>query len=370
MSKKTIFITVLLFCHVCCFKIISASNDTASNPTLSDTTSSGLIMQISSDKKKYQPFQPINIRITIMNNTQNEIIFNKRFAVLKQQGNELKSDINFKITKPNGGDANIEFVSDVDPLSETDFIKIKPKAKYEKILDINKWYWKELGSSGPYTFKTIYHNDMSGYQKTSGEGNVLMEMYAWTGEIESNIITFTVEEMNKDEVGKLTSRLTNENIYWGERSKVAEMLGDLKNGWALDPLLSRLKTGENEVVRNKSVEAIVKYGSFAIKRLIKLLDNSDPMTRVLSAKTLCLLGEKKGLGVVRRELQNKDWQVVMEAMLALQCLDKEAAIKDIIKHDLINDKEEVISFTAIEILKDLGVKVASNKKTNKWEIVK
>ncbi|MDD5773462.1 MAG: hypothetical protein PHX78_08385 [bacterium] len=368
--NKRILILIVFLVLVNCFFTVKASNDTASDLQANDTTKSGLIMQIASDRKKYQPFQPINIRITVINNTPNEVIFNKRFAVIKQQGAEVKSDISFKITKPNGGNANIEFASEVAPLSETDFVKIKSKGKYEKQLAVNTWYWKELGASGPYAFKCIYHNDMSGYLMSGDDGDKLMEMYAWTGDLESNAITFNIDEMSKDEVAKLTARLTNESIYWGERSKVAELLGDLKNGWALDSLLSRLVLSENEVVRNKCVEAIVKYGAFPIKRLIKLLDNADPMSRVLSAKILCLLGEKKGLGVVRKELQNKDGQVVMEAMLALQCLDKDLAIKDIVKYDLLNSKEDILSFTAMDILKKLGVKVDFNKKLNKWAVVK
>lgn len=367
---KRIKIFLIFFVFYICSSVVKASNDTVSNLQSNDTTKSGIMVQIASDKKKYQPFQPINIRITITNNMPNEVVFNKRFAVIKQQDHGAKSDIFFQIIKPNGMIANIEFVSEVEPLSEVDFVKIKSKAKYEKQLDINKWYWKELGMPGTYTFKCIYHNDMSGYLRPSEDGDKLMEMYAWAGDLESNTITFNIEEMSKDEVTKLTSRLTNGSIYWGERSKVAELLGDLKNGWALDPLLSRLISSENEVVRNKCVEAIVKYGTFPVKRLIKLLDSGDPITRVLSAKALCLLGEKKGLGVVRKELQNKDGQVLMESMIALQCLDKDVAVKDIIKHDLINSKEDVVSFTAGEILKKLGVKINFNNKLNKWEVVK
>ncbi|MFH1289075.1 MAG: HEAT repeat domain-containing protein [bacterium] len=346
MSKKIIFTIFALFCSTFCNNGILASND---------TTSSGLTMQISSDKKKYQPFQPINISITITNNTPNEITFNKRFAITKRKEAGFKSEIEFKVVKPDGGEAEIEFISDVASLAESDFVKIKPKTKYEKILEINRWYWKELAETGLYTLKCNYFNDMPGYQKLGSEGYELVELSAWIGGLDSNTITFVMENITKEGVNALTARLTDETIYWGERSKVAEILGDLKNGWALAPLLSRLTTGENEVVRNKCIEAIVKYGTFPTKRLIRLLASSDPITRILSAKTLCLLGEKKGIRVVRKELQNKDWQVVREAMLALQCLDKDIAIKDITKYDLVNDEEEIISFTAAKILRELGV---------------
>lgn len=314
----------------------------------------GLTMNITSDKQKYQPFQPIGIKVTVTNNTPNEITFNGRFAITKRKDAGFRGEIGLKVVKPDGNEAAIEFTSDVSPLAESDFVKIKPNAKYEKTLEVNRWYWKELAKSGLYTLKCDYSNDMTGYQRLGSEGYELVEMSAWTGGLESNTITFVIEEITKEGVNALTARLIDETIYWGERSKIAEILGDLKNGWALDPLLSRLTVSEHEVVRNKCVEAVVKYGTFPIKRLIKLLGSSDPMTKILSAKTLYLLGEKKGLGGVRKELQNKDCQVVREAMLALQLMDKEIAIKDITKYDLVNSKDEIISWTAREILKELG----------------
>lgn len=313
----------------------------------------GLTMNITSDKQKYQPLQPINIKIAVTNNTPNEIIFNGRFAITKREDAGFKGEIGLKVVKPDGNEAEIEFTSDVSSLAENDFVKIKPNAKYEKILEISRWYWKELAKSGLYTLKCNYSNDMTGYQRLGSEGYELVEMSAWTGGLESNTITFVIEEITKEGVNALTTRLVDETIYWGERSKIAEILGDLKNGWALDALLSRLTISEHEAVRNKCVEALVKYGTFPTKRLIRLLDSNDPITKILSAKTLYLLGEKKGLGGVRKELQNKDWQVVREAMLALQLMDKEIAIKDITKYDLVNSKDEIISWTAREILKEV-----------------
>lgn len=314
----------------------------------------GLTMHIAPDKQKYQPFQPINIKVAVTNNTSNEITFNGRFAITKRKDAGLGGEIGFKVVKPDGNEAEVEFTSDVSPLEENDFVKIKPNTKYEKTLEISRWYWKGLAKSGLYTLKCNYSNDMTGYQRPGGEGYELVEMSAWTGGLESNTITYVIEEITKEGVSTLTARLIDETIYWGERSKVAEILGDLKNGWALDPLLSRLTISEHEVVRNKCVEAVVQYGTFSIKRLIKFLDSNDPITRILSAKTLYLLGEKKGLGGVRKELQNKDWQVVREAMLALQSMDKEIAVKDITKYDFANNENEIISWTAREVLKELG----------------
>lgn len=345
MSKKIILAIFVLFCLTFGNNGILASDN---------TENAGLIMQISSDKKKYQPFQPINIVITITNKTPNEITFNKRFAVTKRKDAGFKSEIGFKVIKPDGNEAGIEFTSDVTSLAESDFVKIKPNAKHEKTLEINRWYWKELAEMGLYTLKCNYFNDMTGYQKPGNEGYELVDLSAWTGGLESNAITFVIEEINRESVNALIARLTDKNIYWVERSKIVEMLGDLKNGWALDALLGRLTISEHEVIRNKCVEAIVQYGTSSIKKLIRLLDSSDPITRILSVKALYLLGEKKGLGLVRGELQNKDWQVVREALLALQCIDKDIAVKDIIKHDLVNSKDEIISWTAGEILKESG----------------
>lgn len=368
MTKKICFFRFPLLIILLIFNKIIYAQKSAATPEALDTAV-GMIMKIKSDQSKYQPLQPIYIRITITNNTPNDIMFNKRFAITKRSDPGYKSELTFKINKPNRDDAVLEFFSDAELLAENDFIKIKSKAKYERILDITRWYWKELVKPGIYTLKCVYFNDQTGYQEWTANGYELVVLYPWIGSMESNTITFSIDDINKKEMEALISKLSDSNRYnWDERSKVAEILGELKNSSALDALINQLKSDEHDVVRRKCVEALAKFGKSAIKKLYSSVENKDPMVRILSVKVLGMNGEKKALGIARKELKNDNVEVVIEAMECLRLMDKEIAIKDL--KGYINDEREMAKLKAVEMLKSLGVNIVLNKSTNKWEVAK
>jgi|Deesub1362A_J573_1020465.scaffolds.fasta_scaffold04242_2 diguanylate cyclase (GGDEF)-like protein len=109
------------------------------------------------------------------------------------------------------------------------------------------------------------------------------------------------------------------DIDWGVREKAAESLGEIKDVRAVEALIKTLND-RNTGVRLKASSSLRKIGKPAAKSLIKALKSKSEIVRAEVAEILGEIKEKEATEPLIEALKDEDWEVRKRAALALRNL--------------------------------------------------
>jgi diguanylate cyclase (GGDEF)-like protein len=129
------------------------------------------------------------------------------------------------------------------------------------------------------------------------------------------------KQKNEQAVEPLIQSLRD--IDWGVREKATEALGEIKDVRAVEALIKTLDD-RNTGVRLKASSSLRKIGKPAAKSLIKALKNKSEVVRAEAAEILGEIKEKEAIEPLIEALKDEDWEVRKRAALALRNLGENA----------------------------------------------
>jgi len=129
---------------------------------------------------------------------------------------------------------------------------------------------------------------------------------------------------------------------------------DLLRGYRVPALIDALKD-EDEGVRERAAEVLVKIGETAVPALIDALKDEDLFVRMEAAEVLGKIGvnDEQFETIIKMLKNGKRWEERHGAAMALGCLKDIRAVPALI--DALKDEDEVMRMEAAEALEKIGV---------------
>lgn len=140
-----------------------------------------LDVTLSLDREAYAPGDPIVGKVVIKNIASTALVVNGRLAPHSTFAPSPFREVSFVVTDPS--DADVEFGPRINrgyPKPD-DFKQLMPGETLVREYAIQEYF--ALNSPGKYSIQAVYQN-----QSDPGNGTE-----AWKGEIESNVVSFTLE---------------------------------------------------------------------------------------------------------------------------------------------------------------------------------
>ncbi|MGB2727119.1 MAG: HEAT repeat domain-containing protein [Halobacteriota archaeon] len=157
------------------------------------------------------------------------------------------------------------------------------------------------------------------------------------------------------EVSVIISALINDKSS-GTRADAAEVLGEIGDERAVEPLINALRDADYTVQRG-AAEALGKIGDKkAVEPLITTLKTEDEYLRERAAEALGEIGDKKAVEPLINALKDEDESVRSSATEALGQIGDARAVEPLI--DALKDEDWYVRCNAAEALGEIGDKRA------------
>jgi hypothetical protein len=127
----------------------------------------------------YKLGEDIRVTLFLVNNQEESIMVNKRMGLNVGEG--YFGEVYFIITSPSGQEVNFFADLDYHHIASSDFTDLEPGESLSHSYELNQ-YFAPFDEIGKYSIQGIYYN----YSQPD-DGRT-----AWTGEIRSDIVHFTV----------------------------------------------------------------------------------------------------------------------------------------------------------------------------------
>lgn len=143
---------------------------------------------------------------------------------------------------------------------------------------------------------------------------------------------------------------------WTVNEILAEVLGDIGDSRAVEPLIDALCQSDNEREEEAIEEALVNIGKPAVESIIKALKQEDIDLRWGLAKVLGNIGDSRAVEPLIEVLkdENEDEQVLREAAIALGKLGDARAVDPLT--EVLKDEDADVREAAEEALESIRAK--------------
>jgi len=142
-----------------------------------------------------------------------------------------------------------------------------------------------------------------------------------------------------------------ETKKWRARWYAVEILGEIGDKAAVDPLIKLLQD-ENNGVRSNSIIALVLIGKASVKPLIKALKDGNWQVRWNAAEALGELGDKTAARALIKTLNDENFLVKKTAAASLGNIGDENAVEPL--KNLLNDEDIEVSTAALRALNKIS----------------
>jgi hypothetical protein len=140
-----------------------------------------LEIQLRTIRDSYAKGEPVEVELVLTNRSEAPCTVNKRMAIYVEQMADNNWEVKFDITFPPGKRLIRGALIRREGLKKDDFTVLPAGESLHKTLNLSRYNWLEL--PGTYQIKALYHNSVTGQE---------FGVEAWTGEINSNSISFQV----------------------------------------------------------------------------------------------------------------------------------------------------------------------------------
>ena len=137
--------------------------------------SPALTLLVSADKAQYESGDKIDLTITLENRSGQPLTINRRLAY-------PGPDLTIEMNDPTGAGLRWLPPAPPPPVEESDFVQLRHGQQLQVMLpDIGQHLFDKVKRSGDYRVRAMYRNQ---------DGGAQWNRAAWTGAVESNVITF------------------------------------------------------------------------------------------------------------------------------------------------------------------------------------
>ena len=140
-------------------------------------------IQLSVPKESYSVGEPIEVTLTLKNQSNAPLDINKRMGISPNEMAEGTWEVKFDVAFPPGERLVISTRINRGEPDQEDFALLPAGGEVSRVYTLTDFYWMQL--PGAYEVKATYHNRVDGSQ---------FGLSAWTGEITSNIVYLKVIE--------------------------------------------------------------------------------------------------------------------------------------------------------------------------------
>lgn len=173
------------------------------------------------------------------------------------------------------------------------------------------------------------------------------EFFSYSFRLKQLILNFLELVAIKEGLPIITSSINDSNKYI-RASAVAALNGLTEHG--IIELLINALDDEEDIVRTKTINILIKYKNSRVHRILKDLISSDPISNVRKAaiRALEVYESEKDIAIFIKALDDSHWKVRKAALLAIREYDNDQVFRAI--EDKFNDPSKNVKETLCHIL--------------------